>query len=174
VRAAITSYQYLYPRSLPRFRPSSLTLTLTSPALPNMKLYLWSLVVSTCLAVPIHDWGQQPIQATDGNGPYTRNNRDPYDHKVDSYGNDWQPLPWRNGDGASMMGPRNRDRERQNPDMIRPPSTDHGSMANMRWSFADSHMRIEVRACSLLESSTVPLTRSIRKEDGPVKPRFES
>ena len=42
-----------------------------------------------------------------------------------------------------MLGPRNKDRERQNPDIVRPPSTDHGSMPNMRWSFADSHIRIE-------------------------------
>lgn len=49
----------------------------------------------------------------------------------------------RNGDGANMLGPRNRDRERQNPDLVRPPSTDHGNMPNMRWSFADSHIRIE-------------------------------
>lgn len=42
-----------------------------------------------------------------------------------------------------MLGPRNRDRERQNPDLVRPPSTDHGNMPNMRWSFADSHIRIE-------------------------------
>jgi oxalate decarboxylase family bicupin protein len=41
------------------------------------------------------------------------------------------------------MGPRNRERERQNPDLVRPPSTDHGKIANMRWSFSDSHMRIE-------------------------------
>ena len=41
------------------------------------------------------------------------------------------------------MGPRNRARERQNPDLIRPPSTDHGAIPNMRWSFADSHIRIE-------------------------------
>ena len=41
------------------------------------------------------------------------------------------------------MGPRNRDRERQNPDLVRPPSTDHGTLKNMRWSFADSHIRIE-------------------------------
>jgi len=42
-----------------------------------------------------------------------------------------------------MLGPQNRARQRQNPDLIRPPSTDHGNMPNMRWSFADSHMRIE-------------------------------
>jgi hypothetical protein len=49
----------------------------------------------------------------------------------------------RNGDGADVLGPRNRDRERQNPDLVRPPSTDHGTLPNLRWSFADSHIRIE-------------------------------
>ncbi|KAK5045571.1 hypothetical protein LTR84_009189 [Exophiala bonariae] len=104
---------------------------------------LLSLLASTCLAVPIHERHQQPIQAFDKNSPYTRKHRDPYDHKIDSYGQDLEPLPWRNGDGASMMGPRNRDRERQNPDMLRPPTTDSGNLPNMRWSFADSHIRIE-------------------------------
>lgn len=27
--------------------------------------------------------------------------------------------------------------------MLRPPATDSGTMSNMKWSFADSHMRIE-------------------------------
>ncbi|EXJ65886.1 oxalate decarboxylase [Cladophialophora psammophila CBS 110553] len=108
-----------------------------------MHLPLWSLFVGASLAVPVIDRQQQALRPLDRNGPYTPGNRDPYDHKVDSYGNDWQPLPWRNGDGATMMGPRNKDRERQNPDMIRPPSTDHGSMSNYHWSFADSHIRIE-------------------------------
>lgn len=31
----------------------------------------------------------------------------------------------------------------QDPDMLRPPSTDSGTLANMKWSFADSHMKIE-------------------------------
>ncbi|PYH48066.1 Bicupin, oxalate decarboxylase/oxidase [Aspergillus saccharolyticus JOP 1030-1] len=75
--------------------------------------------------------------------PFSPDHRDPWDHKVDAIGEGRQPLPWRMGDGASMMGPRNKDRERQNPDLVRPPSTDHGSLPNMRWSFADSHVRIE-------------------------------
>ncbi|EXJ56190.1 oxalate decarboxylase [Cladophialophora yegresii CBS 114405] len=108
-----------------------------------MHLQLWSLFASAALAVPIIDREQQALGPAGGNGPYNPDNRDPYDHKVDSYAEGWQPEPWRNGDGATVMGPRNRDRERQNPDMIRPPSTDHGSMSNYRWSFADSHMRIE-------------------------------
>ncbi|KAJ6186694.1 hypothetical protein N7519_007995 [Penicillium mononematosum] len=84
--------------------------------------------------------GQQPISR---HPPFSPGHRDPYDHKVDSVGDERQPLPFRNGDGTTVMGPRNRDRERQNPDLVRPPSTDHGSMPNMRWSFADSHIRIE-------------------------------
>ncbi|KAF7590020.1 hypothetical protein BBP40_003408 [Aspergillus hancockii] len=75
--------------------------------------------------------------------PYRPDYRDPYDHKVDSVGEDLKPLPFRNGLGSTIMGPRNKDRERQNPDLVRPPSTDHGSLPNMRWSFADSHVRIE-------------------------------
>lgn len=105
---------------------------------------LVSLLAGSCLAVPIYDRDQQAIQPFDRKSPYTRKHRDHYDHKVDSYGQDLEPLPWRNGDGATMMGPRNRDRERQNPDMVRPPSTDSGNLPNMRWSFADSHIRIEV------------------------------
>lgn len=79
-----------------------------------------------------------------GNPPFTPGHRDPFDHKVDAIGDDREPLPYRGGDGASIEGPRNKDREKQNPDMIRPPSTDHGNLPNMRWSFADSHVRIEV------------------------------
>jgi len=76
-------------------------------------------------------------------GPYTIKHRDPYDYKVDTVGSNIQPLPIRNGEGANILGPRNLDREKQSPDMIRPPSTDKGTMPNMKWSFADSHTRIE-------------------------------
>ena len=93
-----------------------------------------------CRAFPVND--PQSILGG-GDQPYTRKHRDKYDHKVDSIGDDLQPLPWRNGKGATVMGPRNPLREKENPDMIRPPSTDHGDLKNMRWSFADSHVRIE-------------------------------
>ncbi len=81
-----------------------------------------------------------------GNGrPYTPGHRDPYDSYVDPEKEDLDPLPWRNGKGATVLGPYNADRSRQSPDLVRPPSTDHGNVANMRWSFTDSHTRIEVR-----------------------------
>lgn len=44
--------------------------------------------------------------------------------------------------GATINGPRNPERELQNPDILRPPSTDHGSVPNLRFSFADAHMKI--------------------------------
>ncbi|KFA48480.1 hypothetical protein S40293_00435 [Stachybotrys chartarum IBT 40293] len=75
--------------------------------------------------------------------PYTPGNRNPYDEPVDSIGDELDPLPWRNGAGASVLGPWNPERARQNPDLIRPPSTDRGGVPNMRWSFVDSHIRIE-------------------------------
>nr|WP_228035778.1 cupin domain-containing protein [Oculatella sp. LEGE 06141] len=51
--------------------------------------------------------------------------------------------PIRDGEGASILGPRNLSREAQDRDLIRPPKTDAGTLPNMRWSFADSHIRIE-------------------------------
>jgi hypothetical protein len=77
--------------------------------------------------------------------PFTKSHHDPYDAVTDPYSTGLHPEPLRNGLGASIRGPRNRDRERQAPDLIRPPSTDSGHIPNMRWSFADSHMKIEVK-----------------------------
>jgi oxalate decarboxylase len=44
--------------------------------------------------------------------------------------------------GAPIIGPTNPEREAQNPDTLAPPATDHGTLANLRWSFADSHNHI--------------------------------
>lgn len=45
--------------------------------------------------------------------------------------------------GGTILGPRNVSRAAENPDLIVPPLTDHGNIPNLRWSFADSHMRLE-------------------------------
>lgn len=89
--------------------------------------------------------GKDKVEKGEKGTPYTPGHRDPYDRYVDPVGDDLDPLPWRNGLGASVLGPWNRERSREDPDLVRPPSTDHGNVANMRWSFADSHIRIEVR-----------------------------
>src|ERR1700749_523306 len=118
------------------------------------------LAAQRCFALPrsvVKQRLQTPIEYLKYD-PYTRAWRDPWDKKVDSIGDDLNPLPFRNGEGASILGPQNRERQRQNPDMIRPPSTDRGDMKNMRWSFADSHVRIEegawTRQTTIRELST--------------------
>src|ERR1700687_1129774 len=53
------------------------------------------------------------------------------------------PQPRRPGRGGTDPGPRNTDRDRQNPDMLVPPATDHGTLPNLRFSFSDAHVRLE-------------------------------
>ncbi|GAW24903.1 hypothetical protein ANO14919_144980 [Xylariales sp. No.14919] len=117
------------------------------------QLLLAGLVLSDLgLAVPVQDSPRQyllagldlpPKYTKKVKSPYNPDYRDPLDSAVDAVGNKLDPLPYRNGLGASVLGPWNWERSRQSPDLVRPPSTDHGNMNNMRWSFADSHVRIE-------------------------------
>ena len=53
------------------------------------------------------------------------------------------PQPVRPGRGGTDPGPRNLTLDRQNADILVPPSTDHGTLPNLRFSFSDAHMRLE-------------------------------
>jgi oxalate decarboxylase len=53
------------------------------------------------------------------------------------------PQPQRPSRGGTEPGPRNIERDRQNPDMLVPPATDRGTLPNLRFSFSDAHMRLE-------------------------------
>lgn len=44
------------------------------------------------------------------------------------------------GAGSLDLGPRNVDRDNENPDILVPPATDFGLIPNLRFSMADSHM----------------------------------
>jgi oxalate decarboxylase len=57
-------------------------------------------------------------------------------------GNRSIPQPRRGDAGGTIAGPRNLPRERENPDLLVPPSTDSGTMPNLRFSFADAHTRL--------------------------------
>ena len=52
------------------------------------------------------------------------------------------PQPQRPGYGGTDPGPGNLARDRQNADLLVPPSTDSGTLPNLRFSFADAHMRL--------------------------------
>ena len=56
------------------------------------------------------------------------------------------PQPQRPDHGGTDHGPRNLMRDQQNPDILVPPSTDHGTLPNLRYSFSDWHMRLESAA----------------------------
>jgi oxalate decarboxylase len=53
------------------------------------------------------------------------------------------PQPIRDDAGATDPGPRNVERDRQNPDILVPPATDAGTIPNLRFSYADAHNRLE-------------------------------
>jgi oxalate decarboxylase len=72
------------------------------------------------------------------------------------------PQPMRNGLGATIMGPRNAELERQNPNLLASPPTDAGTVPNLKFSFADAHNRLssggwarEVTARELPVSTTL-------------------
>ncbi|CAO4177670.1 oxalate decarboxylase family bicupin [Methylorubrum populi] len=54
-----------------------------------------------------------------------------------------EPQPVEGDRGAPILGPRNAAREAEDPFTVAPPKTDHGTLPNLKWSFADSHMRLE-------------------------------
>ncbi|KAI0046337.1 oxalate decarboxylase [Auriscalpium vulgare] len=45
--------------------------------------------------------------------------------------------------GANIMGPQNIPIQQQVPDLIAPPTTDHGDVGNAKWPFALSHNRLQ-------------------------------
>jgi oxalate decarboxylase len=45
------------------------------------------------------------------------------------------------GVGGSDPAPGDVAREAQNPDLLNPPATDSGTLPNLRFSFADAHVR---------------------------------
>lgn len=51
--------------------------------------------------------------------------------------------PIRGDRGARIFGARNTPIAKQNPDVLTPPSTDGGTISNMKWPFDLSHTRVE-------------------------------
>jgi oxalate decarboxylase len=43
--------------------------------------------------------------------------------------------------GGTDKGPRDLMRDRESPDILNPPKTDHGTLPNLKFSFSDSHVR---------------------------------
>ena len=52
------------------------------------------------------------------------------------------PEPIRGEEGATILGPRNVPLERENPSLLVPPRTDHGTVPNLKYSYAAAHNRV--------------------------------
>lgn len=56
---------------------------------------------------------------------------------------DWVPQPIRGNEGGTDLGPRNISLDQQNPDILTPPSTDAGTLPNLKFSFSLAHNRLQ-------------------------------
>jgi oxalate decarboxylase len=64
------------------------------------------------------------------------------DQKSVSGNGDAAPEPLRGDDGATILGPRNVPLELENPSLLVPPRSDHGTIPNLKFSYAAAHNRI--------------------------------
>lgn len=52
------------------------------------------------------------------------------------------PEPLRGSEGGTIPGPMNTPIDRENPDLLLPPSTDAGLLPNLKFSMSDAHMHL--------------------------------
>ncbi|EKM77986.1 hypothetical protein AGABI1DRAFT_114840 [Agaricus bisporus var. burnettii JB137-S8] len=57
--------------------------------------------------------------------------------------------------GAHVLGPTNEPIDKQNPDFLAPPTTDHGSLPNAKWPFSLSHNRLQTGGWARQENTGV-------------------
>jgi oxalate decarboxylase len=81
------------------------------------------------------------------------------------------PQPIRGNQGATDEGPRNVARDRQNPDMMVPPETDGGTLDNMKFSYSDTHVRIEPGGWSReVTERELPISKTVAGVNMRLKP----
>jgi len=81
------------------------------------------------------------------------------------------PHPIRGDEGATDFGPRNMERDKQNPNMHVPPETDNGTLDNMKFSYSDTHVRIEHGGWSReITERELPISKTIAGVNMRLKP----
>ncbi|KAI0710195.1 oxalate decarboxylase [Earliella scabrosa] len=64
--------------------------------------------------------------------------------------------------GSSVIGPHNVPIALQNPDLLAPPTTDHGSVPNAKWPFTLSHNRLQTGGWARQQNADVmPIAQSM-------------
>lgn len=101
--------------------------------------------------VPTGTWTAPPEQET---VPPASNDPNPILWLPDSPETNFEPI--RNDHlGAKLLGPHNIDIERENADLLIPPSTDSGSVPGSKWPFALSHNRVHTGGWARQENVNV-------------------
>lgn len=83
--------------------------------------------------------------------------------------------PIRDGLGATILGPQNLPLQQQNPDLLAPPTTDHGTVKNAKWSFTLSSNRMQTGGWARQQNvNAMPISTSMagvnmRLEPGAVR-----
>jgi oxalate decarboxylase len=81
------------------------------------------------------------------------------------------PEPVRDGLGATIMGPRNVELELQNPNLLRSPYTDAGTVPNLKFSFSDARNRLLTGGWSReVTARELPISTTMAGVDMRLKP----
>jgi len=104
------------------FLPSSVPM-----AVPFISVYVLTLLAASACGAPFQppSFGASDLSATS-----------PPDTIVFGSGVPGSAQPIRDGRGASILGPENIPIQKENPDILAPPITDHGDVPNAKWPFA--------------------------------------
>ncbi|KDR78673.1 hypothetical protein GALMADRAFT_244166 [Galerina marginata CBS 339.88] len=88
---------------------------------------------------------------------------------------DGSPQPVRGSLGATLLGPTDDATVKENPDLLAPPTTDHGSLSNAKWPFSLSHNRLQTGGWARQENigvmpiATAMASVNMRLEPGAVR-----
>ncbi|KAH9050370.1 RmlC-like cupin domain-containing protein [Lactarius deliciosus] len=136
--------------------------------------YWKSIVVSACVATVAFGAPHQSSTAPSESATIVPASDDP-NFPIFPPGSDVPAQPIRDGLGAAILGPQNLPLQQQNPDLLAPPTTDHGTVKNAKWSFSLSSNRMQTGGWARQQNvNAMPISTSMagvnmRLEPGAVR-----
>ncbi|KAH8984367.1 RmlC-like cupin domain-containing protein [Lactarius hatsudake] len=136
--------------------------------------YWKSIVVSACVATVAFCAPHQSSTAPSESATVVPASDDP-NFPIFPPGSDVPAQPIRDGLGATILGPQNVPLQQQNPDLLAPPTTDHGTVPNAKWSFTLSSNRMQTGGWARQQNvNAMPISTSMagvnmRLEPGAVR-----
>ncbi|KAH9063554.1 RmlC-like cupin domain-containing protein [Lactarius vividus] len=123
--------------------------------------YWKSIVVSACVATVAFCAPHQSSTAPSESATVVPASNDP-NFPIFPPGSDVSAQPIRDGLGAIILGPQNVPLQQQNPDLLAPPTTDHGTVKNAKWSFTLSSNRMQTGGWARQQNvNSMPISTSM-------------